>query len=174
MAMRDWAAVDIETSGLDPNYHDVIEVGIAHRDGSVWACSLSFDISKADSKALKVNGWGRREFAPLADYSDLHEFLYDTFFHTGTLLVASPAHFDVGFLEALIRRHSKTPPWGHRNIIDLKSYACARFGVVNDLKNSEISRMLNIEDTSDHTALGDAKWTRQLFAALTASNGFFS
>lgn len=174
MAMRDWAAVDIETSGLDPNYHDVIEVGIAHRDGSVWSCSLPFDESKADPKALSVNGYGQREFAQMESFDFLAQLLTNIFYHTGTMLVASPAHFDVGFLEALIRRNNERPPWGHRNVIDLKSYACARFGVVNNLKNSEISRMLNIEDTSDHTALGDAKWTRQLFAALTASNGLFS
>lgn len=174
MAMKEWVAVDIETSGLDPNYHEVIEVGLAHWNGSTWAMSVPFDETKADSKALEINGWGVREFAPLVSPDELLNTLSTVFWHTDTLLVASPAHFDVGFLEAFCRKHGAFPPWGHRSIIDLKSYACARFGVVNDLKNSEISRMLNIEDTSDHTALGDAKWTRNLFAALTASNGFFS
>lgn len=174
MAMMEWVAVDIETSGLDPHRHEVIEVGLVHRDGSTWAMSLPFDETKADPKALGINGWGFREFATMRDFDYLGQLLHKIFYHTNTMLVASPAHFDVGFLEALIRSHGETPPWGHRNIIDLKSYACARFGVLNDLKNSEISRMLNIEDTSDHTALGDAKWTARLFHGLTASNGLFS
>lgn len=167
MAMMEWVAVDLETSGLDPHGHEIIEVGLAHRDGMTWAMSLEFDEAMADPKALEINGWGNRPFAPLVPVGDLLRILDMLFSHTGTLLVASPAHFDVGFLEAFCRRHGRRPPWGHRSVIDLKSYACARFGVLTDLKNSEISRMLNIEDTSDHTALGDAKWTRELFAGLT-------
>lgn len=165
--MKNWVAVDIETSGLDPAYHDVIEVGLVSSRGLVKSFSLDFDEVKADPKALEVNGWGKRELAPKVEMVEALAELSAAFFpFKHTLLVASPAHFDVGFLEQLFRREGLTPPWGPRSIIDLKSFACARFGVLTDLKNSEISRMLDIEDTSDHTALGDAIWTANLFRAL--------
>lgn len=163
--MKNWIAVDIETSGLDPAYHDIIEVGIVAANGNERSFSLKFDLANADSKALEVNGWGHREFAPQVDKHHALRVLLEAF-EGGALLVASPAHFDVGFLEQLFRREGMDPPWSHRSVIDLKSFACARFGVLTDLKNSEISRLLDIEDTSDHTALGDARWTAQLMHEL--------
>ena len=38
------------------------------------------------------------------------------------------------------------PPWSHRNVVDLKSYACGRLGVVTDLKNCEIARLSDVEE----------------------------
>jgi DNA polymerase III epsilon subunit-like protein len=166
--MKNWIAVDIETSGLDPAYHQTIEVGLVARNGNEQSFSLSFDESRASPKALEVNGWGVRDFAPQVDKHYALGLLSEAF-EGGALLIASPAHFDVGFLEQLFRTEEMNPPWGHRSVIDLKSYACARFGVLTDLKNSEISRLLDIEDTSDHSALADARWTAQLFRALTSN-----
>lgn len=164
--MKNWIAVDIETSGLDPCYHETIEVGLCWSNGNELSFSLEFDIVKATPKALEVNGYRIRNFAPYVDkYYALG--ILSAAFKGGALLVASPAHFDVGFLEQLFRREGMDPPWSHRSVIDLKSFACARFGILTNLKNSEISLLLDIEDTSDHTALGDARWTAQLFHALT-------
>lgn len=166
-ADRTWVAVDIETSGLSPCYHEVIEIGLVHSNGPEWSCSLPFNIARADPKALEINGWGVRDFARQHGVSYALGVM-QAWFGSGELLVASPAHFDVGFLEATYRRAGARIPWGHRSIIDLKSFACAKFGEVSDLKNSAISERLHITDTSDHTALGDARWTADLFRGLVA------
>lgn len=165
--MKPWVVVDIETSGLDPHVHEVIEIGMVGGDGSEWECSIPFDLDKADPKALEVNGWGTRKFAPLVQQMEAVNTMHKVFHKTGTLIVASPAHFDVGFLEALFRKNTFQPPWGHRSVIDLKSFACARLGVLTDLKNSEIARLFDIPEPEDkHTALADARWTARLFRAL--------
>lgn len=167
--MKNWIAVDIETSGLDPCYHEVIEVGMCGQYGYTSEFSLEFDISKADSKALEVNRYGLRDFAPIVDLHHGLSLLHAAF-EDGALLVASPAHFDVGFLEQLFRRNGMNPPWGHRSIIDLKSFACARFGVFTDLKNSEIARLLDIpQPDNKHSALADAIWTAELMNGLCDS-----
>ncbi len=164
--MKEWVSIDIETSGLDPNRHEIIEIGMAYSNGATWECSLEFDHDKADPKDLEVNGWGKRDFALLKDVVEVMRILH-TAFHGGVMLVASPAHFDVGFLEALFRKYGQDPPWGHRSVIDIKSFACARFGVLTDLKNSEIARMLDLQAPSNkHTALADAMWQRDIFEAL--------
>lgn len=164
--MKPWIVVDIETSGLDPHVHEVIEIGMVSWKGEEWSCSLPFDIDKASPKALEVNGWGTREFAPSVKPMQALNTMHKAFYKTGALIIASPAHFDVGFLEALFRKNALDPPWGHRSVIDLKSFACARMGVLTDLKNAEIARMFDVEDTSDHTALGDALYTARLWRAL--------
>lgn len=165
--MKDWASIDIETSGLDPHYNQVIEIGICGRYGQTWEATIGFDLSRADPKALEVNGWGKRDFAPAKPVGTVLDALTN-WFGDGTLIVASPAHFDLGFLEALFREHKRDPPWGRRNVIDIKSYACGRLGLLTNLKNSEIGRLLDIpEPSTEHTALGDAVYQRNIFAALT-------
>lgn len=165
--MKPWIVVDIETSGLDPLVHEVIEIGMVSHMGEEWECSLPFDLNKASPKALEVNGWGTREFAPLVQPMEAINMLHKLFYNTGVLIVASPAHFDVGFLGALCSNHTFQPPWGHRSVIDLKSFACARLGVLTDLKNSEIARLFDIPEPEDkHTALADARWTARLFRAV--------
>lgn len=164
--MKDWVSIDIETSGLNPAVHEIIEVGMCGSDGSQWEASLDFDIAKASPKALAVNGWGKRQFAAQMGVGAVLSQLASVF-SNGRLLVASPAHFDVGFLEALFRKNGLQPPWGYRSVVDIKSFACARFGVLTDLENSEIARMLDIpEPPNKHTALADAMWQRDIFEAL--------
>ncbi len=167
--MKPWVVVDIETSGLDPAVHEVIEVGGVDNTGWEFEFSLPFDQSKAEEKALEVNGWGKRPFAPEISHANAVATLSGIFSHPNPLIVASPAHFDVGFLEALFRSQGSRPPWSHRSVIDLKSYACARLGVLTDFKNSEIARLFDIErdeDEDEHTALGDARWTARIWHAL--------
>jgi DNA polymerase III alpha subunit (gram-positive type) len=164
--MKPWASIDIETSGLDPHRNQVIEIGICGMHGTEWEASLDFDMDRATSKALEVNGWGQRPFAPVQPVKDVLDRLTD-WFGDGTLIVAAPAHFDVGFLEALFREHNRQPPWGHRNVIDIKSFACGRLGLLTNLRNSEIARLLDVPDPDTaHTALGDAIYQADIFRAL--------
>jgi len=166
--MKDWISVDIETSGLNPCVHETIEVGMCWADGTTDAFSLAFDESKASSRALEVNGWGKRDFAPLRGKTDVLVTL-DRAFSTGAMLVASPAHFDVGFLEQLFRREEINPPWNHRSIIDIKSYAVGQLALLTNLKNAEIARLFDLEPLDkdyEHSALNDAVWQAELFRCL--------
>jgi DNA polymerase III alpha subunit (gram-positive type) len=166
--MRNWISVDIETSGLDPAVHETIEVGMCAANGNTRAFSLDFDIHRADERALEVNGWGKRDFAQQVDKHYALGLLSEAF-EGGALLVASPAHFDVGFLEQLFRTEDMNPPWNHRSIVDIKSYALGRFGVMADLRNAELARMVDM-DTLDsdhaHSALNDAVWQAELYRRL--------
>lgn len=167
--MKDWISVDIETSGLDPCVHDVIEVGWCKKDGDYGAFSLPFDESKASPRALEVNGWGVREFAVQVTVVHALDVL-SCLFEDGAMLVASPAHFDVGFLEQLFRSEEMSPPWNHRSIIDIKSYALGSFQIQTDLKNKEIARLFDLDPLPEdeaHSALNDAVWQAELFRGLS-------
>lgn len=169
--------VDIETSGLDPAVHDVIEVGICgintdpKQDEAQWAketFSLGFDLSKADPKAMEVNHWYDRANAltlpPL--YEDNRAARAMTSWFTDSLVIASPAHFDIGFLTAWYNSRHFPTPWHYRSIIDVKSLACGRFGFLNALGNKDIAALLDVEDTSNHTAQQDAVFTMELVVKL--------
>lgn len=163
--MLKYAVIDVETGGLDPHRHPLIEVAYVLEDGAEEAFSLPFDVALCSPEAMAVNGWGKREFAPEVTHYQAMDILRRDF--RDRLLVASPVHFDIGFLEAWWNRNTaRRTPWNHRAMVDLKSYACGVLGVMEPLKNSAISDILGIKDTSDHSALADARWTAEMFRAL--------
>ena len=54
--------IDCETSGLNPEKHQIIEVCIATLDDNneivdIWSQRCEFDYKRADSTALKINGY---------------------------------------------------------------------------------------------------------------------
>lgn len=166
-------AVDIETTGLDLIKHEMIEfaaVGVDFESGESlgYAFSVPFDESKADPRALEINGWGERTFAPMRTHQEGLELMRESL-GRNTLIVASPSFFDMGFLWKFWNQHSdERPPWGHRRVIDLKSLAVG-MGYDFGIKNSEIGDKLGIPDTSDHSAYADAEWTWRMFWELTYS-----
>lgn len=174
--MNKMVAVDIETTGLDPCRHEIIEVGIYGRFTEVWhgdgsipqgapiaiTFSLSFDEAKASPEALEINGWGKRPFPPEVPEAYAASLMNDVL--TDALIVASPSFFDIGFLDAFYRTKVEgNPPWSHRNILDLKSYVYGKFPVPFGRSNDHISEFLQVKNTKDHTALGDARWTWEMF-----------
>lgn len=163
--------VDIETSGLDPNYHEPIEVGLVaaeyRREMSSVEFSLAFDPVKADPKALEVNGWSYREFAPVFSVEDAHASLMDHF-ADGALFCAWHSHFDEAFLAAWCRRNSLEIPWSHRAVVDLPSLVMARCGVVVRGSTRTLAKQLGLDPDYDgrHSALGDAGFAYDVFCQL--------
>ncbi len=163
-----YAVIDVETGGLDPHKHPLIEVAYVLEDGREVAYSLPFYPNQCDARALGVNGWGKRPFAPVIGYMDAIDTMRVDF--SRRLLVSSPATFDMGFIGAFWRTYARgeEPPWHHASIIDLKSYACGVFRTFEPLRNSDIAARTGVVDDSDHTALADARYTCRMFEALRA------
>lgn len=171
--MKDWVALDIETTGLDFLRHGVCEVGIVSSTGAGFIeFFLPIDDVEVDPEAMKLNGYHDR----LVEANRLSAVpkLYTNGFAASVMeswlsdvmVVCSPSFFDIGFLSAWFSRMGRDHPWKHRNVIDLKSYAAGKFGTVSPLKNEHIGQVLGVEDTLDHTALQDARWTAEVFRAL--------
>lgn len=168
-----YLVLDLETSGLYPSQHEVIEFGWVTEDDSWQHFAVPFSRAIADDKALEINGWDNRdkpwrEFPPVCSHNAAINQIRADF--KDRLIVSSPAHFDMGFMSAYWLHHAppgEREPWGHRQIIDLKSVAAGLLGLrQNGWGNSELAEVLKVKDTSDHTALQDARYTRDLFKAL--------
>lgn len=168
------AFLDLETSGLDPMVHDIMEVGLIMRrvppppDG--WTeteieFSLPFDPTKATPRALEVNGWGRRQFAPLQDIIWAAEFLHTVL--EDWLIVGNNVQFDVAFLRELLRKHGLTPSWNHR-LVELKPLAGGALGLAPPWSTDDLCRRLGVDppDEDAHTALGDARWNKRFYDSL--------
>lgn len=166
------AFIDIETSGIDPLQHEVIEVGVVvaeHRDiKDTLEFSLPFDLEKAQPKALEVNGWGEREFAPQLDHLEAVKKL-DEFWDAWEPEVTTSwhTHFDFPFLQAWHSRLGYPHPWGHRSVLDMPSLVMGRMGVcAAESQRAVMKRLGLVEWENQHRALADAQAVFNVYCAL--------
>lgn len=159
------AFLDIETSGLDPVVHEPIEVAyLLEPEGRVVNVSLDFNFKTAEPKALEVNGYGKREFAPSADNAEfavqLSKDLHDR------AIIGNNVQFDMNFLREFLRRHAMIPTWRH-SVIDLKAIAGGVLGIEPPWHIDTLCEKLGADPpgANQHTALGDAIWNREFYQA---------
>jgi oligoribonuclease (3'-5' exoribonuclease) len=162
-------AVDLETSGLDPTYHEIIEVGVVWgmpghlgREGSVTArneFTLEFDESKASPKALEVNGWGKREFGSTVDKQWAREFLMELL--NDAHVVGKNPIFDLAFLEQFLREPGVEweKPWHHRTV-DVGALCMGRFRLLDPPNTAAVESLtgIRIPENKRHSALDPVPW----------------
>lgn len=181
------AFVDVESTGLDPDVHEIWEVGLILRDSEgieverSW--QLPVDLGRADPMALKIgrfherrSGWAgslcwpdtfAREFADLT---------------VGAHLVGAVVSFDEERLRKLLRANSQCPMW-HHHLIDVEALAVGWLAAAYDpetpvppsmdkcrppWKSDELSLAVGIDPANfdRHSALGDAQWARAIYDAI--------
>lgn len=174
---RDLIVVDVETSGLDPAKHVVLEVcAINLRTGAElhFVPEPAIDwIRFADPEALAINRYYERRLhraqldtpTTLARWDELRDMLH------GNLIAGANPWFDAAFLDPILwpgQEPGRDPhmrdlstlavgildmdpgvPWAQRNIL-------AELGIVNE---------------DPHSALGDARACAAAFRALLARPG---
>ncbi len=164
MSKKEYAFVDIETSGVDPEFHEMIECGIIlenpYREAQF---SLPFMLTKANPKALEVNGWGKREFAPEMEPREAAGLVWNLL--KDKYLVGQAVQFDAAFLRAFLLAHGYFPSWNFR-LVELSALASGHLGLEPPIKSELISEKLGISNEDKHTALADAKWDREVFRKI--------
>lgn len=160
----------------------------------LWQIKPSnYDLEAAEPKALEINRYHERMVVPeqyqAADMTqscglphpttrnDLRDALNQLL--DGAILVGSNPSFDAAFLHAFL----DAKPWHYRaiDIGDLAAgYIHGRYGhaledgeleaVTLPWKSYQLSRAVGVEPPADgvaHTALGDARWARDVYDAVT-------
>lgn len=186
---------DVETGGLDPNRHPVIQfAGIAVDD--VWAelealeVKVRFDESAADAEALAVNHydretWEREAVAQpiargmIADFMRRHATLRKLSRshkpYTVARLAAHNARFDAEFLAAWFKRTNEFLPGACYEALctlDLARWVSfVRRSAPLDHKLGTLCALLGIEHGDAHDALADVRATVEVARRLTAMVG---
>lgn len=175
--MRRFVSVDLETTGVDMEKDYIVEVGLVGEgfDGAHFEETFSLDFPKEamTAGAAAINGWGKRQFAPIVTHNyavgQLQILLHDAH------IIGKNPYFDERFLRRLFRDayDNPTPPWHHR-LVDIGSLAWGyhSYARVGDSVRQappnvdEVAKMLGFpRETVNgyHTALSDAKWNYQVF-----------
>lgn len=197
------AFVDTETTGLDPFLHDAWEIAVILRaDGQdeEHVFRIKPDLSNATDEALRINRYHERTAAPGWTWDDPHTAA--TRLHSlldGAVLVGSNVPFDAEMLTHLFGRYYDQPrPWHYRTVdvvtlavgslygrasewtrkdCDATWYAKIGQAIGWPWRTHDVSRHVEVEPPTAavaHTALGDARWARAVYDAVTVPDAFFA
>jgi len=178
---RNVCFVDTETTGLDPERHEIWEVGLILPGGTEHEWQLPVDLSRADPIALNIGRFHERRWLPVLRSADREptapgrqtapdEFAYHFVRMTrGLHLCGAVVSFDAERLWKLLRANGECPMW-HYHLIEVEALAVGWLAghVTPPWDSNELSRAVGVDpDQFDrHTALGDARWAKAMYEAV--------
>jgi DNA polymerase III epsilon subunit family exonuclease len=182
MKTHNLAFIDVETTGLDPDVHEIIDLGVVlarqvPQEGKGPALEVldEFEykiiperIFNADPESLKINGYAPEKWAGA---KPLKEVMEDFAKRTqGASFVAHNMAFDLEFIKRAFER-AGVKNLMHYHKIDTISLAFAK--LYHDPKVEKFSlRFLceyyGIKNENAHTALSDARATFELYKKLVS------
>lgn len=175
------AHIDVETTGLIPGYHEMVDIGIVmtNLDGKILD-SLFLRIQpnfpeRLSPGAYEVNAFNTEKWKKLGALSNTAAVDSIISFHKKVagdkqvLIVAYNSHFDAAFLDHLFRNVNKS--WRelyYYFILDIPSMA---WGLgFRDLTGQEIMKLYNIKDephiAEKHTGITGALKNVRIYNAL--------
>ena len=161
--------LDTETTGLDPDYHEIISVCVIRKsDGRIWTWKANPDWpDHIDDMAVTINGYTPQDWATAITQNEMaHELgmVLD-----GAVIVGHNPKFDLGFVENLFWRHKVLCKISHRAIdtITLAYVFLVPWGL-KSLSLDGIRVFLGWTKHKTHSALEDTKDVKRLFEILTS------
>jgi DNA polymerase III epsilon subunit-like protein len=157
---------DTETTGLDPDQHEIWEVGLITPDEKEHHWFLPVDLGRADPRALAIGQFHERY--DYSEVSSLCSFAMDFAELTrGLHLVGAVISFDEERLRKLLRRNGACPEW-HYHIVDSEALGAGYLGVEPPWDSDDLSHRLGLDPDNfeRHTALGDSRWARAMYRAV--------
>ena len=162
---------DTETTGLDPDRHEIWEVGLIDRENREHQWWLPVSLGRADPMALKIGGFhDRYAEGKTTDATEFARRFRDL--TRGCHLAGAVISFDEERLRRLLRQHDECPMW-HYHLVDVEALAAGRLRQEPPWESDALSRALGVDpdDFERHSALGDARWAQALYAAVMAPEG---
>lgn len=180
MKKRNLAFIDLETTGLDPEKHEIIEIGgiivkqIHHENGQSELEVLEEFVMKvkpehietADPESLLVNGYKADEWIFAIDLPQAMKVLAEK--TEGDILVAQNVAFDWLFLEKAFAKTGVTNKMDfHR--LDLLSMAYTKLYHDDKAKRFSLRALAEyygVKNEKAHSALSDIRATYEIYRKI--------
>jgi DNA polymerase III alpha subunit (gram-positive type) len=160
--MTDLIFLDTETTGLDPNLHEIWEIAWAVNNGDIQSDVVPHSIVTADPNALTMNGYYDR--VHYVDQGANVDMRVREALKGNTLVCANPT-----FDRMMLRRRWGLEPYHYRSI-DIESMAVGILQYERPLGLKDIRRDLDalgfVIAEPDHTAAKDVEVLRDCYHAL--------
>ncbi len=180
MKRHNLAFIDLETTGLDPRKHEIIEIGglivkqipEAGRGPALEVISeFEFKVKPknlelADPEALRINGYNDAEWLFAVDLEQALKVLAEK--AAGANIVGQNVIFDWLFLQEAFAKTGITNTM-HYHKIDVIPMAFAKFYHDDQMQNFNLRALaekLGVKNERAHTALADVKTTFEIYKKL--------
>jgi hypothetical protein len=193
------AFLDTETTGLDPDRHQIWEVALITPDGGEHVWQFPIDEMEADPFALNIGRYWDRRWPPGIREISLPAAIYSA--HTpesrrknfpgqgraitpgpewcrhfrdltaGLHLAGAVVSFDEERLRRLLHRNGVLHRW-HYHLCDVEALAAGKLGLEPPWNSDDLSAALGVtvSDEDRHTALGDARFAKRIYEAVMAGD----
>jgi DNA polymerase-3 subunit epsilon len=158
------AFLDLETTGLDPTKHEILQIGIVRVDAMTLTIHSQIELKvipvriiDAEAKALEVNGYREElwiDAVPLRDaLMTIRPWL------EGAVLAGHNPGFDAAFLAEGYRSEGVSAPTVDHHKLDTASLAWPLWssGDIESPSLSSVCNHLGIDRPTPHGALADAR-----------------
>lgn len=172
--------LDLETGGLKPDEHPIIEVAFLTTDAKAQHDLASYQSlvaphpgSRVDPQAAAVNGYNEREWQNAPSLRSVLLEMIDLLPPLFTFAGHNPS-FDRRFLEVAFARENFPQPGWHRDMIDTAGIArrtLKRTGRVHDVKLATLCSYYDLPLEGSHRALVDISNTREIYRRLAVEWG---
>lgn len=165
------AFIDIETTGLDPAYHEIIEICIIRGDSMYHKKVRPLHIERASKEALQINGYNAKEWSlavhPKTVAKEIAHYI------SGATIVAHNPSFDMSFIVELLHQYEINVSYDRR-LIDttvlahehLLSAGCKKISM------DGIREFFSWSSAGSHTAVKDCLDVRRLYFKLLRASVF--
>ncbi len=172
------AFIDIETTGLSLDKHEIIQIGCVlvsqDNDGNKnFKITEEFEIkikpeniTTADPVALKINGYNEANWKDGVKLKEAMETLSRK--TDGAMMVGHNVSFDWAFLEKAFEKTGVKNNMHHRKL-DTISIAFAKLYDIDGVEKVSLKFLcehFGVENKKAHTALSDARATFEIFVKL--------
>lgn len=169
--------VDVETTGLDPEKYELLEVAVVQEEVSppynqpgtitqLWSQKiLPMHIEKAEAKALEVNGYTPEAWECAVPFESVADRLVELF-DTKSVWIGHNPQFDRQFIvKALSSLGKNTEKAERHRIIDTTAIAYMAWGLDGRLPLglNALREFLHLDTKGAHGALKDAMDCRAVF-----------
>jgi len=175
MKTKKLAFIDIETTGLDFDANEIIEIaGVVVSDDDTFTVFHEFEckvkpehIKTANRTALKINKYNDEDWKDALTLTEAMQLFSDK--TEDAIMAAHNSPFDWAFLDKAFRTTGVTNKMGHYHTLDTVSVAYIKLRNTPEIKHfslHELCEYFGIKNEKEHSALGDAKATLELYKKL--------
>lgn len=171
------AFVDIETTGLDFDNNEIIEIaGIIVSPEAPFDVLSEFEwkvkpshIETANPTALKINKYNEKDWSDAISLFDAMKLFAEK--TKGTMMAGHNTPFDWAFLDKAFRTTGVTNTLAHYHTLDMVSVAYIKLKdakAVDHFTLHALCEYFDIKNEREHSALSDAKATFEVYKKLMA------